>query len=62
MAELTFDIVELVLKKVSDACKKSDTCKGCQFCVAIKRNGAEWLCCRLDKEPHLWFFEEGAEK
>lgn len=64
MAELTFDIVELVLKKVADYCKEHEECKGCRFSKIIKGDNHNWYDCRIGKEPHIWEFadKEGAEE
>lgn len=61
MKEFDIDTVKLVLKEVSDACKKTDMCKDCPFVVTIKGTGVEWFDCRISREPYMWFFEEETE-
>ena len=58
MAELTFDIVDLVLKGVRDACKKNKECDGCRFQEITRKGKREWYSCRISSEPHMWLFAD----
>lgn len=62
MTEFDINTVKLVLKEVSDACKKTDMCKGCPFAITIKGTDAERFDCRISREPYMWFFDEETEE
>lgn len=62
MKEFDIDTAKLVLKEVSDACKKTDICKDCPFVIALKEPGVEGFDCRISREPYMWFFDEETEE
>lgn len=62
MKGFDIDTVKLVLKEVSDYCKKTDMCKGCPFVIALKETGVEGFDCRISREPYMWFLEEETEE
>ena len=59
MAELTVDILELVLKQLSDACMKNKSCEGCKFLKHTKGANLDFVYCRINGEPHNWELTDG---